>query len=67
MSSMGFDPKYLKGSDTPWVPFTPYNEKVTIKLLQVFIAERPNPAAGKGHVLLKIHDHVRPGRGAWRW
>ena len=35
MSSIGFDPKYLQGGDTPWLPFTPYNADVGIKLLHV--------------------------------
>jgi len=33
MSSIGFDPKYLQGGDTPWLPFTPYNADVGIELL----------------------------------
>ena len=48
MNSTGFDPKYLKGGDTPWVPFTPYNEKVGIKLLHV------DQARGEMALLMRV-------------
>ena len=74
MSSMGFDPKYLKGSDTPWVPFTPYNEKVTIKLLHV------DQSRGEMVLLMRVpagthlgvHNHrgrvvLYTIKGGWRY
>ena len=62
MSSTRFDPKHLKGGDTPWVPFTPYNEKVGIKLLHVDPFPRRNGAAdaGAGRDLSRRAQSPRP-------
>ena len=74
MNSTGFDPKHLKGGDTPWVPFTPYNEKVGIKLLHV------DPSRGEMVLLMRVpagtylgaHNHrgrvvLYTIKGGWRY
>ena len=74
MNSTGFDPKYLKGGDTPWVPFTPYNEKVGIKLLHV------DQSRGEMALLMRVpagtylgaHNHrgrvvLYTIKGGWRY
>ena len=74
MNSIGFDPLYRQGDSLPWVPFTPYSEKVGIKLLQV------DPIRGEMVLLMRVpagtylgaHNHR--GRvilytisGGWRY
>ena len=74
MNSTGFDPKYLKGGDTPWIPFTPYNEKVGIKLLHV------DQSRGEMVLLMRVpagtylgaHNHrgrvvLYTIKGGWRY
>ena len=69
-----FDPKYLHGADTPWLPFTPYNEHVGIKLLHV------DPVRGEMALLMRIpastylgaHNHrgrvvLYTIKGGWRY
>ena len=74
MTATGLDPKFLKGGDTPWVPFTPYNEKVLIKLLHV------DQARGEMALLMRVpagtflgaHNHrgrvvLYTIKGGWRY
>ena len=74
MSSIGYDPKYLKGGDTPWLPFTPYNENVGIKLLHV------DQCRGEMALLMRVpagtylgvHNHrgrvvLYTIKGGWRY
>jgi len=74
MSAIGFDPKYLQGGDTPWLPFTPYNADVGIKLLHV------DQARGEMALLMRVpagtflgaHNHrgrvvLYTIQGGWRY
>ncbi|TMH30450.1 MAG: cupin [Betaproteobacteria bacterium] len=74
MNSAGFDPRYRKGDELPWVPFAPYNDKVGIKLLQV------DPIRGEMVLLMRVpagvflgaHNHrgrvvLYTIRGGWRY
>ena len=58
MNTIGFDPKHLKGSETPWVPFEPDNAQVGIKLLHV------DPVRGEMLLLMRVPAGTS---SAWRW
>jgi quercetin dioxygenase-like cupin family protein len=74
MKAEGLEPLYRSGNDLPWIPFTPYSETVTVKLLKV------DPVTGQTVAMLRVppgeglgvHNHYGTViaytiRGKWRY
>jgi len=74
MKALGLEPLYRSGNDLPWIPFTPYSDMVTVKLLKV------DPVTGQTVAMLRVpageglgvHNHYGTViaytiRGRWRY